>query len=59
VSSGANVKALQKMLGHASVSMTLDRYADLFDEDDVSIANAVNAQILDRVGSEAWSVRRN
>lgn len=31
VSSGANVKAVQRMLGHASASMTLDVYADLFD----------------------------
>ncbi|PTT20052.1 site-specific integrase [Microbacterium sp. HMWF026] len=33
VSSGANVKAVQRMLGHASASMTLDVYADLFDDD--------------------------
>uniref|UniRef100_UPI00386C5AE2 hypothetical protein n=1 Tax=Protaetiibacter intestinalis TaxID=2419774 RepID=UPI00386C5AE2 len=35
---GASVKALQRMLGHASASMTLDRYAGLFDEelDDVA-----------------------
>lgn len=33
VSSGANVKAVQRMLGHASAAMTLDRYADLFDSD--------------------------
>lgn len=31
VSSGANVKAVQRMLGHASAALTLDRYADLFD----------------------------
>jgi site-specific recombinase XerD len=30
VSSGANVKAVQRMLGHASAAMTLDVYADLF-----------------------------
>ena len=30
---GANVKAVQRMLGHAKASMTLDVYADLFDED--------------------------
>ena len=29
----ANVKAVQRMLGHAKASMTLDTYADLFDED--------------------------
>ena len=33
VSSGANVKALQRMLGHKSAAMTLDTYADLFDSD--------------------------
>ena len=32
-SPGANVKAVQRMLGHAKASMTLDVYADLFDED--------------------------
>ena len=40
VSAGANVKALQRMLGHASAAMTLDTCADLFDDDldDVAIA---------------------
>ena len=33
VSSGANVKAIQNQLGHASAAMTLDVYADLFDDD--------------------------
>jgi len=33
VSAGANVKAVQRMLGHASAALTLDRYADLFDSD--------------------------
>ena len=33
VASGANVKAVQRMLGHASAAMTLDRYSDLFDDD--------------------------
>jgi integrase len=33
ISSGANVKAVQRMLGHASAAMTLDVYADLFDDD--------------------------
>lgn len=31
VSERANVKAVQRMLGHAKASMTLDIYADLFD----------------------------
>ncbi|WP_372514588.1 tyrosine-type recombinase/integrase [Mycobacterium lacus] len=31
VSAGANAKTVQRMLGHAMASMTLDVYADLFD----------------------------
>lgn len=33
ISSGAHVKAVQRMLGHKSAAMTLDTYADLFDDD--------------------------
>jgi integrase len=33
ISSGANAKVVQRMLGHASAAMTLDTYADLFDGD--------------------------
>ena len=46
VSSGANVKAVQRMLGHASAAMTLDVYADLFldDLDDVARRLSADAQ---------------
>ncbi|WP_347344205.1 tyrosine-type recombinase/integrase [Microbacterium sp.] len=33
ISSGADVKAVQRMLGHKSAAMTLDTYADLFEDD--------------------------
>ncbi|MGK2318047.1 tyrosine-type recombinase/integrase [Gordonia rhizosphera] len=33
ISAGVNVKALQRMLGHASAAMTLDVYSDVFDDD--------------------------
>jgi integrase len=33
VAAGANVKAVQRMPGHASAAMTLDVYAGLFDDD--------------------------
>jgi integrase len=33
VSAGANVKSVQRMLGHASAAMTLDIYSGLFDDD--------------------------
>lgn len=45
VSAGANVKALQRMLGHAKASMTLDVYADLFDDDLDVVADRLDAAI--------------
>lgn len=45
VSAGANVKALQRMLGHAKASMTLDVYADLFDEDLDGVAARLDVAI--------------
>ena len=42
VSAGANVEAVQRMLGHASAAMTLDVYADLVDEDLESVATALD-----------------
>jgi len=45
ISAGANVKAVQRMLGHARASMTLDVYADLFDEDLDGVADRLDAGI--------------
>jgi hypothetical protein len=45
VSAGANVKAVQRMLGHAKASMTLDVYADLFDDDLDSVADSLDVAI--------------
>lgn len=52
VASGANVKAVQRMLGHASAAMTLDVYADLFDDDLDAVADA-----LDRHAAESVVVK--
>jgi integrase len=43
ISAGANVKAVQRMLGHASAVMTLDRYADLFEDDLDEVAIKLDA----------------
>ncbi|TFC30258.1 hypothetical protein E3O53_10030 [Cryobacterium sp. TMT2-18-3] len=43
ISAGANVKAVQRMLGHASAAMTLDRSADLFGDDRDDVAEALDA----------------
>ena len=42
VRAGANVKAVQRMLGHASAAMTLDVYADLFEDDLDAVAAALD-----------------
>jgi integrase len=42
VSVGANVKAVQLMLGHASAAITLDVYADLFEDDLDDVGQALN-----------------
>jgi len=43
VQSGANVKTVQRMLGHTSAAMTLDVYADLFDSDLDEVSGAMDA----------------
>ena len=45
ISSGANVKAVQRMLGHKSAAMTLDVYADLFDSDLEMVAVNIGQKI--------------
>ena len=42
VQSGANVKTIQRMLGHTSAAMTLDVYSDLFDDDLDDVATALD-----------------
>lgn len=50
VQSGANVKGVQKMLGHKSAAMTLDVYADLFDDDLTVVAQAMNRARAEQCG---------
>lgn len=53
ISAGANIKVLQRMLGHASAAMTLDRYADLFEDDLETVAGALDqARRNELVGKE-------
>lgn len=42
ISAGANVKSVQAMLGHASATMTLDTYAELFPDDLDAVAVALD-----------------
>jgi len=44
VSAGVNVLALQRMLGHTSAKVTLDTYADLFDDDLDAVAVTLHSR---------------
>lgn len=57
ISAGAHVKAVQRMLGHKSAAMTLDTYADLFDDDLDDVARRMDARGADHaaVVLEAFS----
>ena len=52
ISAGANVKAVQRMLGHASAAMTLDTYAELFDDDLDDVAAALDQQRRKALGGD-------
>lgn len=54
VSAGANVKAVQRMLGHKSAAMTLDTYADLFDDDLDAVATAIGNAAASADVSKMW-----
>ncbi|GIU55651.1 hypothetical protein NicSoilC12_14000 [Arthrobacter sp. NicSoilC12] len=55
ISAGANVKSVQAMLGHASATMTLDTYADLFPDDLDAVAVALDAAASQQVALKARS----
>ena len=50
ISVGADVKAAQRMSGHASAAMTVDAYSELSDDE----VNAVEAAVSAAGTSEAW-----
>jgi integrase len=55
ISAGANVKAVQRMLGHKSAAMTLDTYSDLFDDDLDAVGAALDqARTASSVG-KVWA----
>ncbi|MFT4156529.1 MAG: tyrosine-type recombinase/integrase [Microbacterium sp.] len=55
ISSGANVKAVQRMLGHASAAMTLDTYTDLFDDDLDDVAKRLHKRALAADVGKVWA----
>jgi integrase len=45
IAAGANVKAVQRMLGHSSAAMTLDIYAGLFGDDLDTVAALLDSHV--------------
>jgi len=41
ISAGANIKVVQRLLGHASAAMTLDRYGHLYSDDLTAVADSL------------------
>ena len=54
LSTGANVKAVQRMLGHKSAAMTLDTCADLFEDDLDAVAEALNDRAISAHVGNLW-----
>ncbi|MCJ0980408.1 site-specific integrase [Rhodococcus sp. ARC_M12] len=57
ISAGANVKAVQTMLGHKSAALTLDTYADLFPDDLEAVAEALDLAAMAARRATADSLR--
>ena len=50
------MKVVQKMLGHASAAMTLDVYADLFDDDLDTVTKAMSQARTKQGVGKLWAV---
>lgn len=55
IQAGANIKALQNMLGHESAGLTLDRYGHLYGSDVEAVGVAVNALLTRDCGQNVVS----
>lgn len=54
IQAGANIKALQNMLGHESAGLTLDRYGHLYGSDVEAVGVAIN-ELLTRIVGKIWA----
>lgn len=57
ISAGASAKAVQRMLGHASAAMTLDVYADLFEDDADAVATRLDEARARATVGDSWGKR--
>lgn len=57
IHAGANPKAVQRMLGHSSAAMTLDTYADLFEDDLDAVSERLDEVRSRAVVGDLWGMR--
>jgi integrase len=55
IQAGANIKALQNMLGHESAGLTLDRYGHLYESDVEAVGVAINSLLTRDCGQNVAS----
>ncbi|TWS22283.1 tyrosine-type recombinase/integrase [Tsukamurella sputi] len=58
IRSGANIKAVQAMLGHARASITLDRYGHLYPADVDGISSALQTMLTAECGQDVGTGRK-
>ncbi len=56
ISAGANPKAVQRMVGHASAAMTLDTYADLFEDDLDAVSERLDDTRAQAIVGLSWGL---
>ncbi|MDU4039798.1 MAG: tyrosine-type recombinase/integrase [Bifidobacterium dentium] len=56
VAGGADVKTLQKAMGHSSASITLDVYADLWPDSLDNVADAIGRAVRGESLGNSWAV---
>lgn len=58
IQAGANIKALQNMLGHESAGLTLDRYGHLYGSDVDAVGVAINALLTRKCGQSVGTATK-
>ena len=53
IAAGVNAKALSSYMGHASITITLDRYGHLFPGNEAEAAGLLDAYVSRRAGQSA------
>ena len=59
IQAGANIKALQNMLGHESAGLTLDRYGHLYGSDVEAVGVAINGLLTRKCGQDVVTAGRS